>query len=128
MYGCRYITDSCLSYLSHVQFLEDLDLSLCSITDQGIKTLFSIYSSHNLRCLSLYGCVHITDQSFIYLQTYAMHLKKLNLFGLPLITFEGLGKLIRHCTYLAYLDIGGCSQINFEQKQFIQQQLCKIRI
>lgn len=84
--GCKKVTDASLVAIAdNCLFLNDLDLSKCSITDSGIAAL-STGLQLNLLVLSLSGCSVISNRS-------APHLKKLGK------TLVGLN--LQHCNSIS---------------------------
>ncbi|KAL2609041.1 hypothetical protein R1flu_027614 [Riccia fluitans] len=61
--GCTRVTDGSLKLLAtECQGIEDLDVSKCSVTDEGVEAMVS-ENGKALKSLSLAGCKLITDRS-----------------------------------------------------------------
>ncbi|XP_057833414.2 EIN3-binding F-box protein 2 [Cryptomeria japonica] len=77
--GCQKLTDQSLRFISECcSVLQDLDVSKCGITDDGIVSF--AFAAHNaLDILSLSGCVQITDKSLPFIGKLGERLQGLNL-------------------------------------------------
>lgn len=77
--GCIKLTDQSLGFISHnCAILEELDISKCSITDNGLVSLASAASA-GIQVLSLSGCMQITDKSLPFIGKIGETLIGLNL-------------------------------------------------
>lgn len=77
--GCRKITDASLVAVANsCTFLNDLDVSKCSITDSGVAAL-SRGLQINLQILSLSGCFMVSSKSVPSLRKLGKNLLGLNL-------------------------------------------------
>lgn len=94
--GCQKLTDQSLRFISECcSVLQDLDVSKCGVTDDGIERL--AFAAHNgLDILSLSGCVHITDKSFRLIRKLGESLRGLNLQGCSGISNRALDLLRAH--------------------------------
>lgn len=77
--GCKKVTDASLvSIASNCLFLNDLDVSKCSITDRGLAAL-SDGLNLSLQVLSLSGCSLVSNRSIPHLKKLGQTLVGLNL-------------------------------------------------
>ena len=76
-----------LSFLAGLKFLEKLDISYSQVRDNEILNLHSLPL---LRHLNVSSCVHLTDESFIYISNHIDSLRSLNANGCNLITNTGV--------------------------------------
>ncbi|XP_058113324.1 EIN3-binding F-box protein 1-like isoform X2 [Magnolia sinica] len=84
--GCRKVTDESLSAIAdNCLLLTDLDMSRCTVTDNGIAALARA-KQLNLQVLSLSGCSHVSDIGVALLQNMGQSLVGLNLQQCNLIT------------------------------------------
>ncbi|KAH9322605.1 hypothetical protein KI387_017244, partial [Taxus chinensis] len=94
--GCRKLTDQSLRFISECcSVLKDLDVSKCSITDNGIGSLACAAHS-DLDILSLSGCVQITDKSLPSIGKLGERLLGLNLQRCSGISNRALDLLTSH--------------------------------
>lgn len=77
--GCGKVTDQSLGFISHYcAVLQELDISKCGITDNGLVSLASA-ASYCLQILSLSGCMQITDKGLPFIGKIGETLIGLNL-------------------------------------------------
>lgn len=77
--GCRKVTDQSLGFIAHYcAILQELDISKCGITDNGLVSLASA-ASYCLQILSLSGCMQITDKGLPFIGKIGETLIGLNL-------------------------------------------------
>ncbi|GJP52688.1 hypothetical protein CLOM_g11781 [Closterium sp. NIES-68] len=97
--GCSNVTDRSLRAIaSSCAALEDLDLSMCGISDRGLSALVSSLGPSLLN-LSLAGCQGITDKSLKKIMTQCHKLTGLNLKNCRGLTKEAIRsiQLSSHC-------------------------------
>ncbi|CAI5467264.1 unnamed protein product [Closterium sp. Yama58-4] len=97
--GCSNVTDRSLRAIaSSCTALEDLDLSMCGISDRGLSALVSSLGPSLLN-LSLAGCQGMTDKSLKKIMTQCQKLTGLNLKNCPGLTKEAIRsiQLSSHC-------------------------------
>lgn len=77
--GCKRVTDKGLKAVAkHCAFLEDLDVSQCSVTDEGVIALL-FETGLTLSSLNLSGCSAITDKVLPFIEESCHGLTDLNL-------------------------------------------------
>ncbi|CAH9103004.1 unnamed protein product [Cuscuta epithymum] len=78
--GCRKVTDASMEAVAeNCIFLNDLDVSKCSITDSGVAVLSHHGVQMNLQVLSLSGCTMVSRKSVPSLRKLGKSLLGLNL-------------------------------------------------
>uniref|UniRef100_A0A0C9S5K8 TSA: Wollemia nobilis Ref_Wollemi_Transcript_12696_3172 transcribed RNA sequence n=1 Tax=Wollemia nobilis TaxID=56998 RepID=A0A0C9S5K8_9CONI len=94
--GCQKLTDQSLRFIAECcSSLQELDVSRCGITDDGLVFLAS--GSHDcLDILSLSGCVQITDKALPYIGKIGERLHGLNLQRCSGISSRALDLLTAH--------------------------------
>lgn len=119
------VTDEGLTSVSrHCHHLTTLHIEWCyAVTDAGIDKLSSGVCS-GLTTLMLSGCVQLTDLSLLFLCRGMRELDTLAFRSCPLITNTGLGYLTNFMPGLSMLDASGCLGISDEGKTPLRDRGC----
>ncbi|KAL6212343.1 hypothetical protein ACLB2K_017563 [Fragaria x ananassa] len=91
---CYGITDLGLSHLQNLQFLLELDLERCDVTDTGV--LAAISSNRSLKKLNLGRLTNVSDQSMVYVAGNCPNLEILGLTGCSNVTGAGVRAFSGH--------------------------------
>ncbi|XP_058084376.1 F-box/LRR-repeat protein 3 isoform X1 [Magnolia sinica] len=107
--SCALITEKGLDKLgSCCPFLQEVDLTDCSINDTGLKCLSKC---SELVDLKLGLCPNISDKGLIHIGSNCKKLKELDLYRCSEIGDDGLAALASGCKKLRRLNLCYCSQI-----------------
>lgn len=94
------VVDTCPS-------LEDVCLSHCKLTDQGINRFCA--KCRALQSVNFSGCQDITDDSVIALSTNCSSLRKVQLSWCVKLTEKSLDALVTNCQDLTFVDMSQCT-------------------
>lgn len=94
------VVDTCPS-------LEDVCLSHCKLTDQGINRFCA--KCRALQSVNFSGCQNITDDSVIALSTNCSSLRKVQLSWCVKLTEKSLDALVTNCQDLTFVDMSQCT-------------------
>ncbi|XP_076877799.1 F-box and leucine-rich repeat protein 13 isoform X2 [Brachyhypopomus gauderio] len=128
---CESLTDSSVEYLSGCSSLVTLDITGCSVQDQGLIALGAVCTlreliapecvwitdigiekfcrqARDLELMDVRHCLSLSDQSIKLLSFYCRNITTLRMAGCPKMTDMALQYLTGACHYLRELDLSGC--------------------
>jgi hypothetical protein len=108
--NCFQITDVSLYHISkYLLDLEEIDLSFCNITENGIRSL--ITNCKNLKILKFDWCSGITNNILEEISYKCSKIEKISIKFCINIDKTGILKMI-NCIKIQKIDIRGCTKIN----------------
>ncbi|KAL8519823.1 hypothetical protein ACS0TY_010675 [Phlomoides rotata] len=113
--GCRDLSDESIKSLASACYnsLKNLRMDWClNVSDTSLDCIFSV--CRKLEVLDVGCCEEITDAAFQGLgnEDSKMNLKILRISNCPKITVDGIGKLLKSCEALEYLDVRSCPHVS----------------
>ncbi|KAL6556724.1 hypothetical protein OROGR_006012 [Orobanche gracilis] len=112
--GCRVLSDESIKSVASAFYdsLKNLRMDWClNVSDISLDYVFSLCKK--LEVLDVGCCEEITDAAFQRLgnEDSKLNLKILRISNCPKITVDGIGKILKSCEDLEYLDVRSCPHV-----------------
>lgn len=112
--GCRELSDESITQLASEchDSLKNLRMDWClNVTDASLECIFSL--CRKLEVLDVGCCEEVTDAAFQGLgnNESKLSLKILRVSNCPKVTVDGIGKLLKSCEALEYIDVRSCPHV-----------------
>ena len=113
---CEYVQDAGVEMLGDLPNLLSLDLTGCSVADEGITSLGT-----NPRFAKLYlsECAQVTDNGLQKMCAYCPNLQVLDVSYCPIVTDMAMKNLAFFCHIIAEVNLAGCSQLTDLTVQYL---------